>query len=95
MARVMQYQGTFEPNFSQGGAAMACRRCRGLAVVDHFIDMQDGGHLWLRAWRCVNCGDVVEPGIIRNRLTGNSLLARLVHRVGRTHRKQEPIPIGI
>lgn len=75
---------------------MACRRCRGLTVVDHFIDMQDdGGHLWLCAWRCVNCGEVVEPGILRNRLTGKSLLAQIVHRWGRRRRKAEPIAIGM
>jgi hypothetical protein len=48
---------------------MICQRCHGLMVVDYLIDMQGGGvHHWLRAWRCVNCGDVVEPGIFRHRL---------------------------
>jgi len=75
---------------------MACRRCHGLTVMDHFIDMQDDrGHLWLCVWRCVNCGDVVEPGILHNRLAGKALWARLVHRLGRRHRKAEAIPIGI
>ena len=75
---------------------MACRRCRGLTVVDHFIDMQDdGGHLWLSVWRCVNCGDVVEPGILRNRFAQKPFLARFAGRWGRRHRKAEPIAIGI
>lgn len=43
---------------------MRCRRCRGLMVVDHFVDLADDqGGLWLRAWRCVNCGDVIEPSL--------------------------------
>ena len=76
---------------------MACRRCHGLTVVDHFIDMQDDrGHLWLSAWWCVNCGDVVEPGIIRNRLIKKSTWAHLVDRWTRpTRRKHEAIPLGI
>jgi hypothetical protein len=47
---------------------MSCPRCHGLMVVDHFIDLQDDrGHSWLSAWRCINCGDVVEPEIMRRR----------------------------
>lgn len=75
---------------------MACRRCRGLTVVDHFIDMQDdGGHLWLCVWRCVNCGDVVDPGILHNRFAKKSFMARLADRWGQTRRKPEPIAIGV
>ena len=75
---------------------MACRRCRGLTVVDHFIDMQDdGGHLWLCAWRCVNCGDVVEPGIERNQRAQRSFLGRLVGRWGLRHPKHEAIALGV
>jgi hypothetical protein len=75
---------------------MACRRCRGLTVVDHFIDMQDDqGHLWLTAWRCVNCGDVVEPGILSNRHAHQSLMARLMGRWGRSHQRPETIAIGV
>lgn len=56
---------------------MNCRRCSGLMAVDHFIDMEDdGGHLWLRGWRCINCGAIVSPetdhprpaGSLRDRL---------------------------
>ena len=47
---------------------MICSRCQGLMTVDSFIDMEeDTGQLWLAAWRCVNCGQVTDPGIIRNR----------------------------
>jgi len=76
---------------------MFCQRCHGLMVVDHFIDMQDGGeHHWLRAWRCVNCGEVVEPGIIRHRLGQRLLFADLVKRGVRTSgKKYEVVPLGI
>ena len=47
---------------------MICSRCQGLITVDSFIDMEkDTGQLWLSAWRCINCGHVTDPGMIRNR----------------------------
>ncbi len=66
-------------------------------VVDHFIDMEDGGeHLWLRAWRCVNCGEVVEPGIIRHRRGQRSLFAVLGKRgVVTSDKTGEVIPLGV
>jgi hypothetical protein len=46
-------------------------------VVDHFIDMQDdAGRLWLRGWRCMTCGEIVDPVIYRHRLIQNSLRVR-------------------
>jgi hypothetical protein len=38
-------------------------------LVDAFIDMEeDAGQLWLSAWRCVNCGQISDPGVIKNRV---------------------------
>ena len=47
---------------------MPCSRCRGMMVQDLLHDFYvDYGHLSLRAWRCVSCGNVVEPLILKNR----------------------------
>ncbi len=55
---------------------MPCQRCQGLMVMDYCIDLQDGGGpLCLRAMRCLNCGDVVDPQIIRHRMGLASPLA--------------------
>lgn len=35
--------------------------------------------LWLRAWRCVNCGEVTEPGIVMNRTAHRNWLRRTVN----------------
>ena len=52
---------------------MKCHRCKGLMVVDHFIDREDdSGHLWLRGWHCINCGAVEDPEIYGRRLIRNS-----------------------
>ena len=76
---------------------MRCEHCHGLMVVDHFLDMQDtSGHLWLRAWRCMNCGPVVEPGMLRRRETHGSMLARLHARLSkRPVHRVEAVPLGV
>ena len=47
-----------------------CVRCGGLLVIDHCMDLMDGtGRLVFAALRCVQCGDVIDPVILRNRVT--------------------------
>ncbi len=56
---------------------MQCTRCEGLMVTDHLLDMQESyGPMWMRGWRCVSCGNVVDPLIQRNRMRQNSPGAR-------------------
>ena len=75
---------------------MRCTHCHGLMVVDHFLDMADaGGHLWLRAWRCVHCGTVVEPGTYRRRQPHRTLLTRLKERLLKRAPRHEVVPIGV
>ena len=47
---------------------MTCARCQGLMVTDSFIDLQETGHHWMKAWRCMNCGYVVDSVAAQNRL---------------------------
>ncbi len=48
---------------------MTCQRCHGLMVQDHLLDLEEAyGCLWIEGWRCVSCGDIVDPLIIRRRL---------------------------
>lgn len=68
---------------------MNCPRCNGLMVVDHFIDMQDdSGQLWLQGWRCMICGEVVDPTIARHRLVQSSLKDRLAQAVAEKKAKK-------
>ena len=42
---------------------LACSTCQGHLVADLYIDMVDaGGHVWIRALRCVRCGTIEEAG---------------------------------
>ncbi len=37
-------------------------------VRDHFYDLlDDSGYLSIRGWRCVNCGNILDPLILRNK----------------------------
>lgn len=52
----------------------ACRRCNGLMVVDHCFDaLGDAGEIDCRVLRCIQCGDILDPVILRNRTTPPAL----------------------
>ncbi len=45
-----------------------CIRCGGLLVVDHCFDvLGNTGDIDCQVFRCVQCGDLVDPVILRNR----------------------------
>ena len=46
---------------------MKCERCEGLMLQDDFLDMQETGGMWLRLWRCVNCGHALDIVMAANR----------------------------
>lgn len=44
-------------------AALTCSHCQGHLVADLYFDRVDaGGHVWIRARRCVRCGTIEEAG---------------------------------
>jgi hypothetical protein len=51
----------------QGGDIMECIRCQGLMVEDQFFDFEGTqGFMWMKGWRCMNCGHAVDPVIEAN-----------------------------
>lgn len=42
---------------------MRCPRCNGAMVYERFQDMLD----MFYAWRCLNCGEIMDPVVARNR----------------------------
>jgi len=48
---------------------MTCTRCKGLMVSDDLIDLQESYvPMWMRGWRCVACGNIVDPLIHHHRV---------------------------
>lgn len=44
---------------------MLCRRCRGWMVLEQLMDLHDDtGRGYCEAWRCLNCGAIVDPVIV-------------------------------
>jgi hypothetical protein len=46
---------------------MECVRCHGLMVVDRFVDPEASGHAEFTGWRCLLCGNILDPVIVANR----------------------------
>lgn len=47
---------------------MHCDRCGGLRLWSHFENLEPSAGAWAYdAWRCMNCGDVVDAQILLNR----------------------------
>jgi glutamate-1-semialdehyde aminotransferase len=47
---------------------MECIRCRGLMVGEQFYDFERAhGFMWMKGWRCMNCGHAEDPIIAANR----------------------------
>ena len=58
---------------------MHCTRCEGLMVPDDLFDMQESSiPMWMRGWRCVSCGNIVDPLIQRHRMVQPSGAIRLL-----------------
>jgi uncharacterized Zn finger protein len=48
---------------------MTCIRCQGLMVEDQLFDFEGThGFMWMKGWRCVNCGRVHDSAIEQHRL---------------------------
>ena len=47
---------------------MKCLRCEGVMLPERFQDIQDEtGKITFYGWRCVTCGEILDPVIMRNR----------------------------
>ena len=46
---------------------MQCSRCQGTMIVDHFVDIATSGEIWMPGWRCLMCGEIIDPIIERHR----------------------------
>lgn len=48
---------------------MTCDRCQGLMIEERFLDNDDcSGQPWMKGWRCMNCGLVLDRKISERRL---------------------------
>ncbi len=58
-------------------APESCSRCGGLMVTTDCLDvLSDSDEINCRVSRCIQCGDLVDPVILRNRLHPPSMTPR-------------------
>ena len=55
---------------------MNCPKCHGLMVNDRVYDTEEAVFN-LSIWRCLNCGETVDPLILQNRLKQEQELKEL------------------
>ena len=47
-----------------------CMRCGGLMIMEYYLDLEDDtGQIGITGLRCTSCGEVIDPVILRNRLS--------------------------
>lgn len=46
---------------------MRCTRCDGLMAPYELIDLLDSIEVSCEAFRCINCGEIVDPVLVENR----------------------------
>ena len=46
---------------------MKCPRCDGFMVGDELMDLLDSQEILCDGWRCINCGETVDPIVLENR----------------------------
>ncbi len=68
----METHGT--PDRSSSSAPQAgehtCARCGGLLLTQHYMDLlDDTGQIDITAWHCTMCGEVIDPVILKNRIS--------------------------
>lgn len=58
---------------------MKCTRCCGLMVADNLLDLQESYlPMWMRALRCVTCGNIEDPLIQHHRVVRKASVTKLV-----------------
>jgi len=72
--------------------ALKCDRCGGMMSFEQMINTSQEGPEWsFKAWRCLFCGEVIDPLILANRfqLAGYGPPAR------KADREHRPQPVGV
>ncbi len=55
----------FKNEFGKAKREMQCQRCAGRMAFEKFY----GGNSYFFGWRCVICGDILDPVILLHRLS--------------------------
>lgn len=61
------------------GSSSCCERCGGLMIDERCMDIGESlGGYWFWAMRCIQCGDIVDEVILRNRCRPHEQIQEVV-----------------
>lgn len=70
-----------------------CPHCPGLMVVDHFMNLSGAsGHMWVRGWRCVNCGAWITPFVQHKKMQEGRWISLMLQVFAEGRDPQNPSP---
>ncbi len=71
---------TTQPGIDEEGhytQPTVCHRCQGLMTPESCFNLHyDAGEMEILTWRCLQCGELVDPVILQNRENGPPLVGR-------------------
>ncbi|MCA9473254.1 MAG: hypothetical protein MRJ96_03525 [Nitrospirales bacterium] len=73
---------------------MNCTRCQGTMVIDYFLDMEESGEIWMPGWRCLMCGEVIDPLILKHRQAQRAH-GELVEAISSPPSNKTPSPVAV
>lgn len=53
---------------------MKCVRCGGAMNFEEFVNSDNRSYWSYRGWRCLYCGDIIDPLILQHRMRMNTLI---------------------
>jgi len=72
---------------------MKCTRCNGLMVMADCLDIKGGpGELWIKAFRCIACGNLTDPLIQRHQ--ASTIHAQVIPLLPRRMRRAPRTPVA-
>lgn len=58
----------WERGVTEYDCVMGCPRCHNLMVEETFVDVETSPSVsFFTGWRCVSCGEILDPIILQNR----------------------------
>ena len=75
MLRCLPYMAGFDAAIYKGGEPMTCQKCKGLMIEERQPELSSS----LIVHRCINCGLIVDPLLLQNRLNHMKEKQPLLH----------------
>ena len=73
---------------------MQCPRCQGTMIVDHLVDIATSDEIWMPGWRCLMCGEIIDP-VIENHRQQQEHRQEIVGAISGLSSARPPAPVAV